>query len=202
MDFEDDEGYQEPEGWSSSSDEDELGGDATVLAVTPYSRIVAYPPPASIARKRLLPGHRPPHNPQRELAILQYLKDRQQSETSVRHVIELLSCQSFPSGKIMLDFPLMQTDLKEIYRQRKEEIAHSPTQLDLIIRRFLEILSALEFVHRNGIIHRDVNPANILLSNDLGRPAYLADFGIAWKEGFPDDRDQGIDKYSSGVGTG
>jgi len=102
----------------------------------------------------------------------------------------------------MLDFPLMQTDLKEIYRQRKEEIAHSPAQLDLIIRRFLEILTALEFVHRNGIIHRDVNPANILLSNDLGQPACLADFGIAWKEEYPDDKDEGIDKYSSGVGTG
>jgi serine/threonine protein kinase len=201
MDFEDDEGYEEPEGWSSS-DEDDLEQNATVLAVTPYSRIIAYPPPASVARKHLLPGHRPPHNPQREVAILQFLKERQQTETSVKHVIKLLSSQSFPSGKITLDFPLMQTDLKEIYEYRKETIAHDPGQLDLIIRRFLEILNALQFVHKNGIIHRDVNPANILLSNDLREPAYLADFGIAWKDGYPDDGDENIDKYSSGVGTG
>ncbi len=39
------------------------------------------------------------------------------------------------------------------------------------------IASALEFAHREGVIHRDVKPANILFRND-GTPL-LSDFGIA-----------------------
>ena len=93
----------------------------------------------------------------------------------------------------------MQTDLKELYRWKKEEIAKEG---ELIIERFLEILEALEWVHGLGIIHRDVNPSNILLSNDLREPAFLADFGISWMEEYPDDPEEGIIKYSAGVGTG
>jgi len=41
----------------------------------------------------------------------------------------------------------------------------------------LKVGGALEFAHRAGILHRDVKPANILISED-GEPQ-LADFGIA-----------------------
>jgi serine/threonine protein kinase len=47
----------------------------------------------------------------------------------------------------------------------------------------LEMLSALELAHRQGVVHRDVKPGNVLLTED-GR-AILSDFGIATMAGDP-----------------
>jgi len=46
-------------------------------------------------------------------------------------------------------------------------------QVDKVLR---EIVSALDYAHRNGVIHRDMKPSNILL--DTEGHALLADFGI------------------------
>ena len=188
---------EESSAWLSSSEsESELDESCEAIAMTPYSRITAHHrQPFSIARKSLLPGHRPPHAPDRELAIHRFLAEIPGEK---KNVIPLLGFEVAPNGRIKLDFPLLQTDLKELYRYRKEDIAKEGT----IIERFLEVLEALEWIHGLGIIHRDVNPSNILLSEDLREPAFLADFGISWTEDYPDDPDEGIIKYSSGVGTG
>jgi serine/threonine-protein kinase len=46
-------------------------------------------------------------------------------------------------------------------------------------RRILrELADALGYAHRNGVIHRDIKPDNILLDADTGR-AMITDFGIA-----------------------
>src|SRR3954451_3837061 len=48
---------------------------------------------------------------------------------------------------------------------------------DEVVALGSRVAAALEHVHANGIVHRDVKPSNILL-DEAGLP-YLADFGIA-----------------------
>ena len=57
-----------------------------------------------------------------------------------------------------------------------------PAELIPIVDAVSEGLAEL---HRNGLIHRDVKPANILFTNN---GAKLADFGVAWSQG-PRDGD-------------
>jgi Tol biopolymer transport system component/serine/threonine protein kinase len=65
--------------------------------------------------------------------------------------------------------------LKEQMRQRsKDGGAYSP---DEAARLLAPVARALEYAHQRGVLHRDVKPANILLT-DSGAPL-LADFGIA-----------------------
>jgi eukaryotic-like serine/threonine-protein kinase len=52
-----------------------------------------------------------------------------------------------------------------------------PLPPDEVVALGVRVAAALEHVHANGIVHRDVKPSNILL-DEAGLP-YLADFGIA-----------------------
>ncbi len=52
-----------------------------------------------------------------------------------------------------------------------------PLPLNEVLRIGVKIAGALEVAHRLGILHRDVKPGNILIT-DYGEPA-LSDFGIA-----------------------
>ena len=54
---------------------------------------------------------------------------------------------------------------------------HGPLPLDEALRLGVKMAGALAAAHRLGILHRDVKPGNILIT-DYGEPA-LTDFGIA-----------------------
>jgi len=66
------------------------------------------------------------------------------------------------------------------------ELAHKQSlALADRLHLFLKVCFALEFAHRNGVIHRDIKATNILVKSN-GEPKLL-DFGIAKMLGSPDD---------------
>ncbi|NEP89685.1 MAG: tetratricopeptide repeat protein [Okeania sp. SIO2C2] len=58
----------------------------------------------------------------------------------------------------------------------KEIIPGKPWQEKQVIKLLLEILEILVFVHENGVIHRDVNPSN-LIRHQTNKKLVLIDFG-------------------------
>jgi len=59
-------------------------------------------------------------------------------------------------------------------------------KVDRVVDIMLKCSLALDYVHKNGVLHKDIKPANIMLTAD-GTPK-LMDFGIAATEAQPEER--------------
>lgn len=52
--------------------------------------------------------------------------------------------------------------------------------LDVFKKLIIDVLNGLSYLHKNGIIHTDIKPANILIKNTVDGPiAKITDFGIS-----------------------
>ena len=58
-----------------------------------------------------------------------------------------------------------------------DRIGAGPVSLEDVLKFTAQITSALDYLHHRNIVHRDLNPSNLLLDGQ-GR-VYLADFGLA-----------------------
>lgn len=118
----------------------------------------------TVALKVITEAHNmEPHNPIREAKILSSLK---------KPCIPLLETFRDQEQRFTLAFPFMPMSLETL-------IEHGPIPRSRIQKLFKDVFGALDYIHQQGIIHRDIKPSAILLESAEG-PAYLSDFGTAW----------------------
>ncbi|KAL9468386.1 hypothetical protein ACSS6W_010080 [Trichoderma asperelloides] len=116
-----------------------------------------------------------PHNPLREIKILQTLSPP---------CIPLLETFRDQEQRLVLTFPYMPLTLADLLDKGSSSSSSNCTLEKPQIRSiFTDALNALQAIHKQGIIHRDIKPSAILLSSPSG-PAYLSDFGTAWHPEF------------------
>jgi non-specific serine/threonine protein kinase len=115
------------------------------------------------------------------------------------NIVNVLSVGATSSGRpyIVMPYHLQGSLAAWIHTQGRFEY-------DAACRLGIKVAGALETAHRAGILHRDVKPANVLLT-DYGEPE-LADFGIAHVNGNRNDRPHvhvvDVFKTARGVVTG
>ncbi|GCF01545.1 cyclin-dependent kinase-activating kinase [Zygosaccharomyces mellis] len=141
----------------------------------------------------------PPHDSRSELAILKKLSQGNE------HTVKLLGYEC-EEEYLKLFLPLYDMDLDEYmrscYRPPKkrskrfnpylsftgaQDLEDQPqvceNQFDVNKHAhdfFLQLSSALQFIHSQGIIHRDVKPQNVLLNRTEEPRLVLTDFGISY----------------------
>jgi serine/threonine-protein kinase len=87
------------------------------------------------------------------------------------HILSVYDSGETASGQLWFTMPYVEG---ESLRDRLVRERQLPIEEALRIAR--EVARALDYAHRHGVIHRDVKPENILLSDGQ---ALVADFGIA-----------------------
>jgi Protein kinase domain len=99
------------------------------------------------------------------------------SDPNIRQVYE---AGQAPDGQVYVALQFVDGSLRDLMRQRLA--ARQPFTRDEIADLLAPIASALDNLHRHGMVHLDIKPENILVFKDTNR-AVLADLGIAQPQG-------------------
>ncbi len=86
------------------------------------------------------------------------------------HIVPVLSAGEI-DGKPYFTMPYIAGDA---LNQRIERDGELP--VDEAVRLLRDLASALAYAHKNGVVHRDMKPANVLLADEY---ALITDFGVA-----------------------
>ena len=114
---------------------------------------------------------RPEYNEDREF-ISRFQREAEAASKMTHHnIVNLLDVGMDGENRYLVMEYVQGKTLKAVIQERGR--LNSPLACQITIR----ILSALEHAHRNGIVHRDIKPQNILVHED--GHIKVADFGIA-----------------------
>ena len=113
------------------------------------------------------------------------------TNTSVPHEVELFSREALLMNRLdhaaiprvydhgyLYPFHYTIMDYVPGVSVRQLLTAHRRLGIEQSLRIANALATALDYIHTQGVIHRDVTPSNILIDRDTGRTA-LIDFGVA-----------------------
>ncbi|QOU19962.1 hypothetical protein BRETT_004609 [Brettanomyces bruxellensis] len=153
-----------------------------------------------------------PHNVRNEVAIMEKMKKHAGIDSYSGNVVRLLREFTNPLEIGML-FPLYECGLEDIIREKmyrrtkfmadgQIEVVYENRMQPAEIRQITKgILSGLKFIHECGIIHRDLNPNNVLFRNKSDLDPVIIDFGISYDKPNNNGLESPDDKITD-IGTG
>ncbi len=115
----------------------------------------------------------PPHMTADEEAKTRFVREaRAASALEHPNICHIHEIDETPDGHLFMVMPCYEGETLG------ERLERGPLEIDEILDIATQVASALARAHEMGIIHRDIKPGNVMLS-DGGRQAKLMDFGLA-----------------------
>ena len=87
------------------------------------------------------------------------------------HIVPVMTAGESPDGLVYFTMPFIQGESLERRLDREGRLP-----LADVVAIVREVADALAYAHANGVVHRDVKPANVLMD---GAHVVVADFGVA-----------------------